>query len=349
MHDRWGSQALLELADPLLLTLTVSAPSPSGFFDILRDGVQHLIEERWEGLRYELLVPCRGVLADGSPCPESFKLRHLERDREDGELERRCSECRGRFDINKLLTGFALAPSPLHTKLDAIEGRLSDMAGDVAETKARTSEVATEVRRVLRAVSQEVPDCPRLFTLVPMTAKGAKALRLWGLRSRLTLWCEHADHEHPWNDASYELQQNKAWVNQIAPYAAIVVKTLQVIIPVAIAGLRAGMSEPELKSIKDELDLMKAVVAAIPSASSNDHVAGYDPSRFTRAAERDTVWLTPAEGSGLRALRSLLTQVDYAGTFGGLRRRQTLAGDFVWICPDHIHEYDPGLPVLPHA
>lgn len=338
VHDRWGSQALLELADAKLLTLTVSGPSPSAFFDILRDGIQHLIDERWEGLSYELLVPCRGRLKDGSPCPESFKLRHLERDREDGELTKRCSECRHSLDIGELLTGFAPAASPLHAKLDAIEGRLSDMAGDMAETKARTSEVATEVRRLLRAVNEEVPDCPRLFTLVPMTAKGAKALRLWGLRSRLTLWCEHADHEHPWNDASYELQQNKAWVNQVAPYAALVVKALQVILPVATAGLKVGMSEHELKSIKDELDLMKAIVAELPTTTEHGYGAHY----------RDPVGLTRAEGSGLRALRSLLTEKDYASTFGGLRRRQTPAGDFVWICPDHIHEYDPGLPVLPH-
>ena len=329
-HGAWGSQALMELVDPRELALTVAAPSPGGFFSILRDGIEHLIDERWEVLDYELLVPCGGTLSDGSPCPESFKLRHLERDREEGDDTTRCVECRTRFDINELLTGFA--PGSVHQVLRAVDERI-DKLDDI---RARTSEIARDVRLVLRAVNEEVSDCPRLFTLVPSTAKGAKALKLWDTRSRLTLWCEHADHEHPWTDASYELEQSKEWAAKLAPYAAVVVKTLQLVVPIATAGLGAGLSEQDAKAIKDELGLMKAVVEKLPVPESDG-----------RGRNDDEGGLTRAEGSGLRALRALLAEQDPASVFGGLRRRQTPSGDFVWICPEHIHEYDPGLPVLP--
>ena len=113
-------------------------------------------------------------------------------------------------------------------------------------------------------------------------------------------------------------------------------KTLQVIVPVATAGLGVGMAEKELKSIKDELALMKTVVEKLPAPAADSPAYG-----------DDTDGLTKAEGAGLRALRALLAEKDKASVFGGLRRRQTPGGDFVWICPQHIHEYDPGLPVLP--
>ncbi|KAL2045389.1 hypothetical protein ABVK25_012131 [Lepraria finkii] len=202
-HREWGSQALLELVGARQLDLTVSGPSPDAFASILRDGIEYLIAQRWEGLSYELLVPCRGALEDGSPCPESFKFRHLIRDREDGDSETRCPECRTRFDVSELLTGFAPERGSLQGELQAIQERIAEVGADVADIKAVTSASANQVRLVLRAVSEEVIDCPRLFTLVPLARKGSGALRFWETTSQLTLWCEHADHEHPWREASW--------------------------------------------------------------------------------------------------------------------------------------------------
>ena len=102
-HAAWGAQGLLEMKDPQHLELTVLGPSPDGFLGMLLDGVDHLIEVRWEGLSYELLIPCKGRLEDGSTCPESFTVRYLERDLEDGDRHTRCRECRTRFDIEDLL------------------------------------------------------------------------------------------------------------------------------------------------------------------------------------------------------------------------------------------------------
>ena len=151
----------------------------------------------------------------------------------------------------------------------------------------------------------------------------------------MTLWCEHADHEHPWADASYELEQSKEWASKLAPYAAVVVKMLQLVVPIASAGLGVACRRG------DEVDqgraaLMKTVVEKLPAPTADGPVRDDEEGGLMRA-----------EGAGLRALRSLLAEVDKASIFGGLRRRQTPGGDFVWICPEHIHEYDPGLPVLP--
>ena len=205
--------------------------------------------------------------------------------------------------------------------------------GGTHDARGLRSEIARQLRLVLRDIGDEVTDCPRLFTLVPATTKGTKALQFWDTRSRLTLWCEHSDQEHPWSEASYELEQSKEWARKLAPYAAIVVKTLQLVVPVS--GTGTEISEQDMTSMKADLALMKTIVEKLSAPAADSPGGGNDAG------------LTRAEGAGLRALRALLADVDPASVFGGLRRRQTPSGDFVWICPDHIHEYDPGLPVLP--
>jgi hypothetical protein len=81
---------------------------------------------------------------------------------------------------------------------------------------------------------------------------------------------------------------------------------------------------------------MKALVQTLPVAETAEGLHVDHPGGLTRA-----------EGAGLRALRETLLRVDEARAFGGLRRRQTPSGDFVWVCPQHYAEYDPGLPSLP--
>ena len=57
--------------------------------------------------------------------------------------------------------------------------------------------------------------------------------------------------------------------------------------------------------------------------------------------------ITAAEGEALRALRALIFEHDPLRKFGGLRRVQAPSGDFLWVCPNHYTEYDPGLPAVP--
>ena len=65
------------------------------------------------------------------------------------------------------------------------------------------------------------------------------------------------------------------------------------------------------------------------------------------AVREDTDELvTRAEGAGLRELHSLLLELDPAKSWGGLKRVLTPAGDYLWLCPEHYREYEPGLPKL---
>jgi hypothetical protein len=123
---------------------------------------------------------------------------------------------------------------------------------------------------------------------------------------------------------------------KLGPYINRVVRTLALMLPIAGAVVGALPSDASYVNLREDIELTKAIVDALPgSAKALDTDVG--------AVER----LTHSEGAGLRALRALLFEQDPTHLFGGLRRRQTAAGDFVWICQAHYPEYDPGLPELP--
>jgi hypothetical protein len=195
------------------------------------------------------------------------------------------------------------------------------------------------MRRVIVAVSTEVIDCPRLFTLTPVRTTGWRRLRFHERRYRLVLWCEDPDHWHPWPDATYQMDMPKEWLVTIAPYASLAFKALRLVVPVgaSLAGLE--LSKERYEQAEHQLDLMKTLVEQLPEQVGGDR-PGDDPSTVHSG-------LTPAQGEALRGFRLLLFRLDRSRAFGGLRRFQAPSGEFLWICPEHRSHYDPGLPVLP--
>lgn len=335
----YDSEALVELRGPAELAVAVRAPSPDLFFSVLRDSIEYLMRRRWPGLAYQLLVPCPGQSAAGAPCGGLFPLAGVTKLRERGLTKVPCMECAHEYEVSLLLTGFALADQPLGVELSELHDQLTRIEDGVTRTEHYAATTAESVRRVLRAVSAEVTDCPRLFTLVRDQPAGARRLLVFQQHYRLTLWCEHPGHWHPCADA-YELDPPRDWFAAIGPYAALVLKTLQLAVPLAGSVAATILLPPDqFERARHDLQLMAAVVAEPPTKPRRvSGGAGAEP-----AGER----LTAAEGQGLRGLRSLLFDKDQSRAFGGLRRVQAATGDFLWVCPDHYRGYDPGLPVVP--
>jgi internalin A len=151
---------------------------------------------------------------------------------------------------------------------------------------------------------------------------------------RLILWCEHPGYEHPWTEASYDLRST-GWLQRLAPYAVLVSKALRVLVPMASAN-RLDVVPQELESVERELALMTSLVEKLPPLDQSNVGAIQNDQGLTRA-----------EGASLRELRSFLFEVDESRYFGGLRRVLASSGDFLWVCPNHYVQYDPGLPSLP--
>ena len=201
--DLYASEALLELWDARHLSIEVRAPSPDLFFNVLRDSVEDLITRRWPGLDYQILIPCPTQLPDATDCSGTMKLETLLRRRERGKPNIACPECDEDYDVARLLTGFAVPPFPLQPELERMQVKLSKVEDGVERLERYAAETADSVRQVLKAISTEVTDCPRLFTLSPEQPSGLGRAKIHQDHFQLLLWCEHPENWHPWLPATY--------------------------------------------------------------------------------------------------------------------------------------------------
>jgi len=335
----YASEALLELRGTSDLAVEVRAPSPDFYFNVLRGSIEDLITRRWPGLDYRLFIPCPG--SSESSCPGQFPLDGLLKVRETGQTGTvSCMGCGQLHEISALLTGFTAPAQPLITELHQMQGQLADIGAGITSINARAAQIADIadiVRRVYRVVSTEVTDCPRLFTVTQARpAAVSKRVRVYQDHYRLTLWCEHPGYQHPWELAGYDLDPPKEWFTRIVPYAVLVFRALQLIVPAAGAVAIASMPAAEQATAQAYLQALGTFLDALPSASER-------PGPDTAASPGQ---LTAAEGEGLRALRAIVFEHDQLRAFGGLRRVQAPSGDLLWVCENHYHEYDPGLPVI---
>ena len=317
-----GQEALIQLKEPTELVIQVRGEAPDHFFSILRDSLEYLIDQRWQGLDYELLVPCRGKQEDGKPCDNTFRFQDLLKLR--GRMPNYpCIRCLEPQDVSALLTGFG-APAVDETKLDQILNYAKTAAVGTQQIQAQSAQL---MRFMLKALSDEKRESPGLFTIVPLGAGTFQD------KHELTLWCEHEGNEHPCENGKYEFSRPREWVVQAAPYLSIVGKSLRVV--VALAGL-PGAGQLIDEATSKQLETMeKLTKELIP-----DRVPGGDVAE-------DGSGLTRAQGEAFRQFQSLLFELDKDRKWAGMRRFLTPAGDYLWICPKHHREYDPGLPVLP--
>ena len=336
----YSSEALLELRTATELTLTVRAPSPDLFFNVLRDSIEDLLTRRWPGLDYELMVPCPARNgSDGRACSGNFPLPGLLLVRQNGQTSTvSCLRCGKLHEIAELLTGFAQPELLIQPALEQLHHELAEVKGGVTRLENYAADAADAMRRMLRIVGTEVDDCPRLFTLTPVRAAGIGRVRFWVRHYRLVLWCEHPGHWHPWSAATYDLDEPRAWLVKVGPYASLVIRILQAVVPVAASVAGALLTADQLAQAQNEIQLMTALVAAVPDSGD-----GFDDAWIP---EPDRDQLTRAQGAAARTVRFMLFQLDHRGEFGDMRRVAATSGEFLWVCPDHYVNYDPGLPAI---
>lgn len=353
-----ASRALLELIDPEAglrerpeLALTVYAPAPDYFFHVLVDSVVALLRHRWPGLAYQLRVPClyRDV-GRSRPCPGSFELDTLRRQRGTGTATVLCQACGRTQNIGRLLTGVATSTRPGHAvdaardeQLDHLEDSLKEWIDErlgttEREIAARIAEAAAKIRKELRGWTgqyEESAGCPRLFTLTSLGKYGTSKLAIGRDAYELTLWCEYLGQPHPWPKARYKVHRTADWLVGFAPHALRVLRLLHLALQLTVPGMTLA-GGADYKTVAERLDAMGKLLSPLPTRLPDQPA---DPGLAGRPE--------PAEGSGLRALRALLDTVDAARHYGGLQVAHTPAEDAIWVCPAHYHHYNPGLPSLP--
>ena len=220
-------------------------------------------------------------------------------------------------DISALLTGFA-APTgrwPPSSSTCTASWPTSPPASPAfrpgsADHRHRRHRPARAPDRRHRSHRLPPPVHPR--TVRPAT--GVKRALIHQDHYRLTLWCEHPGYEHPWEPAAYDLDPPKEWLTRIAPYAVLVFRTLQLIVPLAGAVAIAALPTAQQSSAQAHLEVMKDLRRR-PAQHDRRHDA-------EAASLGSTGQLTAAEGAALRAIRAIIFEHDQLRAFGGLRRVQ---------------------------
>lgn len=188
-------------------------------------------------------------------------------------------------------------------------------------------------RTVIRGLTSQRRDGPCLFSLVP------EGRSLTSDHHRLTLWCEYPDGPHPCcaigsgGDGDYRVSQPREWLKRWGPTISWMAKILKVAGPIAGAMGKATADALGLDEMKADIETMSKVASALPSGELEVDELDVPEAGLARRL-----------GDGeLRMFHDFLAAALPEGSWGNLKRAYH-KGDFLWLCPQHFGEYDPGVP-----
>jgi hypothetical protein len=356
LQDNYGARAFLEhIANDI--RITVRSPYPERFLAALTYEIKWLVESFWEGLRCEVTVPCLAPQPDGKPCIGLFEVGKLLENKKRNRPEQPCPVCNEWQDIEKLLHNApASRPNPLdallsefvtvRVELAGARQQLIALKGEAMErfdsldigTQRILSRVDDGFTDLMRSLTDEAKDGPRLFSFLPVERTKFNPKGWVKMRFRVTLWCEHARLPLPLinkhdRDGVYEFDVTREWFAKAAPFLKVLTGMLGLVLPVAASATKLAMEEDAYKAMENQLDFGKSCAEALLSAAekSADWLGRSDAPELERGEA------IRAQGAVLRQLHAWLKKED--PSFGGLVRVQNKRQEFLWVHPTFEGEY----------
>lgn len=337
--------------------ITVRAAYPQGLLSRLTAEVKYLVESFWEGLRCDVMVRC----LNPKECAGLFEVGRLIENKRRGYPAQPCPVCNDWQEIDRLLTNAPAATSaPVRELVDSpafireirqlgtlIAKQHDESIGRFDRLDAGQKELLSKAdaayEDLMRALTDEAKEGPRLFTLMPVNRSRFNPRRWVNTKFRLTLWCEHSRRPLPIlnglesKKGVYEIELSREWFKRAAPYLKVLNVTLSLVLPVAKAGYALTVDDAALKAIEEQLDFGTEVIDAslsgskevgnwleVPDGSFPEHGhSSNDPIR--------------AHGPILRELHAMLKAKDPG--FGGLVRVQNKRREFLWVHERFVSEY----------
>lgn len=337
--------------------ITVRAAYPQGLLSRLTAEVKYLVESFWEGLRCDVMVRC----LNPKECAGLFEVSRLIENKRRGHPAQPCPVCNDWQEIDRLLTNAPAATSaPVRELVDSpafireirqlgtlIAKQHDESIGRFDRLDAGQKELLSKAdaayEDLMRALTDEAKEGPRLFTLMPVNRSRFNPRRWVNTKFRLTLWCEHSRRPLPIlnglesKKGVYEIELSREWFKRAAPYLKVLNVTLSLVLPVAKAGYALTVDDAALKAIEEQLDFGTEVIDAslsgskdvgnwleVPDGSFPEHGhSSNDPIR--------------AHGPILRELHAMLKAKDPG--FGGLVRVQNKRREFLWVHERFVSEY----------
>jgi hypothetical protein len=357
LDNDYNGRALLEYIGTDV-KITVRAAYPEMFLSYLTEEIKSLVENFWEGLDCNVMVPCITPCGKNDPGKGLFEIEKLIESKKENRNEFPCPQCNKWQNIDCLLKNAPIAqPSAqilLTAKLTDVQDKLAQVIRQEISAKdgrdqerydqltkkqlATMSQVDRQFADTMKMLTDEAKDGPRLFSFKPMRT-GFLDLPKWThTKFQLTLWCEHSRLPLPAlnpNDKQkgvYEFTIRNEQFAKVVPYLKIVTGILSLVLPVAASATKLILDETAYKVIENQLDLGQKSIESISKGS--EIIGSSTKSDASDLAQGEAI---RAQGSILRELHALLKEKD--PSFGGLVRVQNQRREFLWVHPDFVKEY----------
>jgi len=361
LDNDYNGRALLEYVNTDV-KITVRAAYPERFLSYLTAEIKWLVENFWEGLRCNVMVPCIRPCGMNSPGNGLFEVEKLIESKKKNRNEYPCpiSGCGEWQNIDRLLNNAPTA-QPLSQEIgiqqfrNIVKDELQIIRKDLAIVDRRNqeryqslsqdqrlilSQIDEKFASLMQMLTDEAKDGPRLFSFKPVDPKFLERPKWISTKFQITLWCEHSRQPLPAlnpNDKKkgvYELEVPRQWFTKAAPYLKILTGTLSLVLPVAASAPKLMLDEATYKGIQEELNFGQKSIESI--------LKGSDLATNLSAETDAPDWqqgqaAIRAQGSILRQLHAVLKAKDPG--FGGLVRVQNRRREFLWVHPQFVEEY----------
>ncbi len=201
LDDDFNGRALLEHVGNDV-QITVRAAYPGNLLAVLTREVKWLVEDFWEGLRCEVVVPCIEPCGKELPGTGVFEVQKLIAFKRQGMTLFPCtvSGCDQAQDIYSLLQNAPAARRPSIESL--LTDGFADMRSGLEELRLQNlvldqnlqrvmSQVKDAFRGLMQTMTDEAKEGPRLFSMEPVERSGFNPKGWVTKKFSITLWCEH--------------------------------------------------------------------------------------------------------------------------------------------------------------
>ena len=348
LDDDYNGRSLLEHVGNDV-RITVRAAYPGNLLAVLTREVKWLVENFWEGLKCQVVVPCIEPCGKNQPGTGLFEVQKLVAFKRQGMMLFPCnvSGCDQAHNIYSLLQNAPAARRPsmeslltqgfddMRTRLDEL--RRQNLVLD-QDMKRIMSQVEDAFRGVMLTIADEGKDGPRLFSLEPVESSKFNPNGWVKKKFRVTLWCEHTHLPLPVlnkndDEGVYEFDVTREWFATAAPFLKVLTGTLSLVLPVAISSAKLSLGEAAYKGLERQLDFGKSCAEAMLNASgkSAEWLMEKDGPEMGRTGT------IRAHGGVLREFQTWLKKADPG--FGDLRKVLNKQKEFLWVHRDFEKEY----------
>jgi Leucine-rich repeat (LRR) protein len=365
LENGYNGRALLEHIGTDV-KITVRAAYPERFLSYLTEEIKWLIENPnnpfgWKGLRCNVMVSCIEPCGMNNIGYGLFEVQKLIESKKKNRNDYPCSVsgCDEWQNIDKLLYNASIAQPPsyeigieqfrdivkdelkvIHTDLVTLDLRDQERFQSLSqEQRAIMSKVDLQFADLMKMLTDEAKDGPRLFSFMPVDPKFFDRPKWLSAKFQITLWCEHSRQPLPvLNPAGskqgiYELDLPREWLVKAAPLLKTMSVTLGLILPVASSATKFILDDTTYKGIEEQLDLGQKSLESVVK-TSDLATTWQSKADKTKLEHGEAI---RAEGGMLRSLHALLKQQD--PSFGGLIQVQNKRREFLWVHPQFKDEY----------